>query len=223
MTVVLKDRLMQLGPGGQLLRIRYDPAVVSPEYVESFGRLLQDMASSGTRFDGGQTMQAGWSVVRFEVAGDGVLEFREPDFRSMPVKWVPGLSTTLMHMGMQKEIVESVLPVEELTIPGMRQSCVTCSRIGTEPGFYMDRSEPRGEDSGWFFGCLKKDHDHHARANLMSMSLYEAVVRRVRAALPFLAMPAGSLVLLDLGRRSVSRYDLELEPKPGSLLSRMPP
>src|SRR5688572_14156459 len=111
MTVVLKDRLMQLGPGGQLLRIQYDPAVVSPEYVEWFGRLLLDMASGGTRFEPGQTMQAGWSVVRFEVAVDGVLEFREPDFRSMPVKWVPGLSTTLMHMGMQKEIVASVLPV----------------------------------------------------------------------------------------------------------------
>lgn len=221
--VELKDRLMQIGPGAQLLRIQYDPAVVSPTHVEWFGQLLQDMASSGSRFEPGQTMQAGWSVVRFELADDGVLEFREPDFRSMPVKWVPGLSTTLVHLALHKEIVESVLPVEELAIPGMRQSCVACSRIGIEPGFYMDRSDPRGEDSGWFFGCLKQDHDHQAPANLIKMSLYEIVVRRIRAALPFLAMPLGSLVLLDLGRRSVSRYDLELEPKPGSLLSRMPP
>jgi len=221
--IVLKDRLMQLGPSAQLLRIQYDPAVVSPTHVEWFGQLLQDMASGGSRFEPGQTMQAGWSVVRFEVADDGVLEFREPDFRSMPAKWVQGLSTTLVHLALQKEIVASVLPVEELAIPGMRQSCVTCSRIGSEPGFYMDRSDARGEDSGWFFGCLKQDHDHQARNNLISMSLYEAVVRRVRAALPFLAMPPGSLVLLDVGRRSVSRYDLELEPKPGSLLSRMPP
>ena len=223
MAVELKSHTLQLAATGQRLRIQFDPAVVSPAPVEWFGGVLQGMANDGSRFEAGQTMQVGWSVVRLEAADDGPLEFREPDFRSMPVKWMPGLSNTLVHMALHKEIVESVLQPEELTIPGMRQSCVACNRIGTEPGFDMERQEPRGEDSGWFFGCLKQEHDHQAPVNLVRMSLYEIVVRRTRAALPFLAMPPGSLVALDLGQRSITRYGIELEPKPGSRLSRMPP
>lgn len=216
------ERLVELG-NGQRVRMQFDPSVVSPSQVDWFGSVLRDMAASGSRFANGQTMQAGWSVLRFEAAADGVLELREPDFRSMPVKWLPGLSTSLVHMALHRDIVESVMPVDEMAIPGMRQSCIVCNRVGAESGFFMDRSGPRGEDSGWFFGCFRKSHDHESAANLLKMSLYELIVKHARAALPFLALPNDTLVALDVGRRSVTRYGMELEPKPGSLLSRMPP
>jgi hypothetical protein len=222
MTLELKERLIELAPGKRV-RIQFDSAVVSPANVEWFGGVMQRMASDGSRFESGQTMELGWSVVRLEAAHDGVLEIREPDFRSMPTKWLPGVSNSLVHMALHRDIVESVLPVDEMAIPGMRQSCIVCNETGDEPGFFMDRTEPRGQDSGWFFGCLHRGHNHETPANLLKMSLYELVVRRARAALPFLALPTGSMVALDVGRRSVSRYDIGLEPKPGSLLSRMPP
>jgi hypothetical protein len=128
MTIELKERLIELEPGGKRVRLQFDSAVVSAANVEWFGGVMQKMTSSGSRFGSGQTLELGWSIVRLDAAADGALEFREPDFRSMPAKWLPGLSASLVHMALQREVVESVLPAEELAIPGMRQSCSNRSR-----------------------------------------------------------------------------------------------
>jgi hypothetical protein len=219
----LKALTIQLGADAQQrLRLHYDPDVISIANVDWFANTLQVMVNNGSRFEGGQTMQIGWSVVRFEQAAD-LLELREPDFLSMPTKWLPGISKSLQHLALHRDVVESVLPVEELAIPGMRQSCLACNRIGDGNGFFMHRTEFSGQDSGWFFGCFDREHNHDDAANLLRMSLYEVVVRRVGAALPFLALPLESMVALDRGRRSIYRYDLALEPKPGSCLANTAP
>lgn len=219
----LKALTIQLGGDArQRLRLQYDPDVISIANVDWFANTLQVLAGNGSRFEAGQTMDIGWSFVRFEQVAD-VLEFREPDFLSMPTQWLPGISRSLQHLALHRDIVESVLPVEEIAIPGMRHSCLACNQIGDGNAFFMHRTEFSGQNSGWFFGCLDREHDHDDAANLLKMSLYEVVVRRVRPALAFLALPLESMVALDRGRRSIYRYDLELEPKPGSCLAIAPP
>jgi hypothetical protein len=157
------------------------------------GSLEQDVAS-GSRFQVGQSMQLGWMRTWITALPDGTYGFEEPDMRSAtPLVRQPGLSNALGHLRLQKDSLLSVLPVNALSFPSVQQTCLVCTRLTPSETFFLDRREPKGNDSGWIFGC-QGDHEHNAAESWKKTWLYSAVVEICRRALPYLAFPPGSFL-----------------------------
>jgi hypothetical protein len=188
-----------------------DEAHVPSIYLQSVAQTLQRMVAQGSVFRPGETFQIGWMLTRVESYGGDRLTLVEPDMKSLPVRFVPGVSETLRQMMLQLFMLDSVSLRAEIDIPTLRQSILACNRYA-EPAFYKtsyDTTEPA--DSGWFVGCLADDHDHQQPANLTRVSRYEAFLRQP-AIQGFLAFPRDSLIAID-PRAGVRIYKQERELK----------
>jgi hypothetical protein len=201
-------------------RITYDPAIVPVEGdVRWLVGWLEQSVAQGKRFAPGQTCQIGWIVTEVRQVNDGHLSLWEPDVRVMPVAWTESVSNTLAHLRLQKDVVESVLSVDALSYPSMLQSAIICTRLGQKDGLVMERTEPSGTDSGWFFGCRDEDHGHSDVAELRRVSLYEAAVRYAPPIVPYLSLPAGVLIGVSKGVPAIFQDGDLLEFKSGSYLA----
>jgi hypothetical protein len=202
-------------------RISYDPAVVVvPEDVKWLLGWLEKTVADGTRYTPGQTCQVGWMVTEVRQHEDGELSIWEPDMRHLPIEWADSVSYTLAHLRAQKDVVESVLGADDMTLPSIRQSAIMCTRLGRDEGMVLERVAPSGADSGWFCGCSDEDHDHNDVAELRRVSLYEAAVRHAPQIVPYLALPAGVLVGIEAGKPVVFRDGKSLAFRSGSYLAR---
>ena len=203
------------------LVIEYEPDGVIQDDVAHLAATLEQMVRDGARFEPDQSLALGWSVVWFVSCPDGCLGFEEPDFRSMPVQRVPGLTSTIKHLRLQKDIVESVLPADQVQFPSLRNSCTVCKQVTETGGFVMERADPQEPDSGWFIGCLDPAHRHDLIESIDRMSLYEAVSQRRLPIVPWLALPAGTLVCSGDQGLAIQRHGQSMHVRPGSLLDRL--
>ena len=199
----------------------YDPEMVAiDDSVRWFAGWLEESVAQGTCYTAGQTCQIGWSVTEVRQRDDGDLTLWEPDMQHMPIVWSESVSRTLSHLGLQKDVVESVLDAEDSSFPSLRESAVICTRIGQSKGVVMERTKPSGAYSGWFCGCLGEDHDHNDVDELRLVSVYEAVVCHAPQILPYLALPPGTLASVGADDAPVIFRDGEpLEFKAGSYLA----
>lgn len=193
--------------------------VVLDSDAEWFLRGLEEAVSQGERYSSGQTCQVGWMINEVRQHESGDLTWWEPDMRSFPVNWQEGINITLVQLRTQKDVVESVLTAEDITFPSLRQSAIICSRLEQSQNIIMERCESKELDSGWFFGCQLKDHDHNNIADLQRVSLYEAAVRFAPQIVPYLALPAGILVALKDGVPVIYRNGEPLTFQSGSFLA----
>jgi hypothetical protein len=195
-----------------------DEAHVPAIYLENIAQTLQRMVAQGSVFRPGETFQIGWMLTRVESYGGDRLTLTEPDMKSLPARFIPGISETLRQMMLQLFMLDSVSLRAEIDMPTLRHSLVACTRYA-DPAFYLTRSATADPtDSGWFVGCLADDHNHHDPANLTRVSLYEAFLRQP-AIQGFLAFPRESLIAID-PRAGVRIYKGErpLQVEPGSFL-----
>jgi len=200
------------------LEVDYDPEKLLALDAERFAELLESMVHAGSRFEIGQSLQIGWSRAWFTRGSlPGLLAFEEPDMQSMPIARQPGLTYSLAHLRFQKDTLQSVLPADALEFPSLLDSCLVCSRVELSPVFFMDRHEPDGAISGWFIGCCDEAHDHNQLSELERVSVYEAVIRRCRGALQYLAFPAGAMIVADEWPEFFMNGK-ELEVRPGSFV-----
>jgi len=201
-------------------RLTYDQAI-SPILDDALWllRWLEESVAAGTRFVAGQTCQFGWMLTIVQLHESGDLTLCEPDMQSLPIQWSQGISLTLAHLRLQKDVVESVLSSEEVSFPSMRQSVLVCTRLAKNEGVVMERAEPNITDSGWFCGCMEDDHDHNDVAELRRVSLYEAAIRHAPQIVPYLALPPGVLVDIGSGVPNVISAGEPLTFKPGSYLA----
>ena len=179
---------------------------------------LENEVAGGRRFLPDQTVQVGWSLLEIRQRTDGTLALFEPDFQSMPVKFVDSVSNTLLHLFLQKSVAESLGLGEELALPSLRDSAIVCTEFGSTEGFVMSRVTPKAADSGWFFGCDSDAHDHQSPHCLRRVSLYETATRHDARTIPFLALPPGSFVGFGGAVPYFSRGETELAIRPGSYL-----
>jgi hypothetical protein len=179
---------------------------------------IESEVASGRRFLPEQTVQVGWSLLQIRLRDDGALSLFEPDFESMPVKFVDGVSRTLMDLFIQKSVAESLGLEEKLDFPSLRQSAIVCTEFGAKHGFVMSRAQPEENDSGWFFGCDNPEHDHQQLEVLQRVSVYEAAVRMEPRIIPFLALPQGAFVGFGAGIPYFSVDDREISIRPGTYL-----
>lgn len=201
-------------------RIAYDPTIVAIEDdVKWFLGWLEESVAGGAQYAAGQTCQIGWAITEVRHDGDD-LWLWEPDMRHLPIAWSPSVSSTLAHLRLQKDVVESVLSPDELSFPSMRESAIICDRLGQGEDLVMERVDPAGAHSGWFIGCRDHDHDHNDAAELRLASLYEVVIRHTPQIIPYLALPPGIMVGVSANGPTMFREGGPLNPSPGSYLAK---
>lgn len=205
--------------GHQELTLEYDPTYLIAPDVVWFASSLERMVASGSRFQAGQSLQIGWLLAWFTSLDDGTLGFEEPDMRSLPIARQPGLTNTLGQLRLQKDTLESVMPTELASFPNLLYSGIVCCNVTANTGFFMSRQTPLDTDSGWFVGCLDKDHDHNDVNCLHRTSLYTLVVKVCPSALAYLAFPPECMIVVDSGAYFY-KNDEQLLIRPGSFLDR---
>jgi hypothetical protein len=188
--------------------------------LESLLGWIEEEVAGGRRFLPEQTVQVGWAALQIRQRADGTLALFEPDFQSMPIRFVDSVSNTMLHMLLHKWVAESLGLAEELAIPSLQESAVICSDFGSTDGFIMSRLTPQGADSGWFFGCNNETHDHQTVDTLQRISLYEAAVRKDDRIIPFLGLPPDTLIAFREAVPSFFGGEKELTIRPGSYLHR---
>jgi hypothetical protein len=154
-------------------------------------------------------------ILRIQGKTDHLLALYEPDLKNIPIQFIESVSTTLHHLRLQKDTVESVgLDAE---FPSIIQSAIKCSRYDDSRYFFVSRSNPSVQDSGWFLGCDDPGHDHNDPKTLQRTSLYELACFRDDF-VPFAALPPTSSILVRHQQIQVWHQDEKCAFKPGSYL-----
>jgi hypothetical protein len=109
-----------------------------------FAGILEQMVQSGSRFQPGQSLQIGWSVVWFVALPNKTLGFEEPDMKSMPLVRQPGLTHSLRHLRLHKDTLESVLCSDALSLSSVAPAKLSHLRAFGTFEFILYGSPPTG-------------------------------------------------------------------------------
>lgn len=202
-------------------RISVDQDRVIGADVDWLIRTLEDTVRSGECFLDGQSFQIGWMFTQIRANEDSTLSILEPDMRSFPIAWTDSVTATLTHLRLQKDTCASVFSDESLCFPSILESAIICKRFGKSHEFMMDRTETSNRVSGWFFGCLEKDHDHQNTDQLDCVSLYAAATSYHGGIIPFVALPVGTLVTVQNKIPTIWFSGKRMTFRPGSQLDRL--
>lgn len=71
--------------------------------VAWFMSMLESMVAAGEQFKAGETMQVGWMLTMLQDGDKGALKVTEPDMKSVPIKFVDTVDTTIKHLRAQKD------------------------------------------------------------------------------------------------------------------------
>lgn len=177
---------------------------------------FQDAAAQGKRFLSGETIQVGWMVVLLKAAESGDLEIWEPQFDSIPVKWIHGVNNTLRHLILQRSVVE-LFKVEPM-FPSLRDAGLASKSfltVPTPPDFRMTRTPPSGNDSGWRFDTALSQNLDAERRSLFELSFFQMAI------VPFLALPVGASVVKTDNNLVLSLNGIAVDSKQNQLLQRL--
>ena len=170
---------------------------------------FSDQVRDGVHFKSGQTVQIGWALLK--LSGDDSKELRvfEPDFASMPVRWVSGISRAMRHLTIQREVCKQV--GESPCFPSMVEpGVVSPNFVSGRSAFSMSR-----DNDGWLFRA-REDEGHQAGL----CSLYALATERT-AAIPFLALPPGTEVDWERGSAVISFNGRQHYSRSNAFLNRM--
>lgn len=176
---------------------------------------VEGAVARGTRFSQGQTMAIGGHLLRFCDRPDGTLGVEEP-VPAPKEEWVEGVDRTVRELSLQKYLCESVsaevvfpLPKSSVTVARCADAAeaITLARI--------DGGNPERGFSGWSLAC-GLDHEHGERFLLPVLALSALKPELV----PFLALPAESVVLIGPHGARVFCSGEERTPLEGSYLAR---
>jgi hypothetical protein len=158
--------------------------------AEGFARWIMDYFESqmklGTRFENGQIIELGWSVLLLREI-DNILELFEPDFQSMPIRWSKGVNATVRDLYLQRAVCE-IFGCEP-AFPSVRHAGIVSPQFAASREYRMFRDAPSGSDSGWVFAGVDHTASEGEFSSLYQISLLKAEV------VPFLALPISSRVL----------------------------
>jgi hypothetical protein len=201
------------------LEIAYDPELVLASDIRWLAQLLKQDIESGTRFKPDETVQVGWAFFKLGASGMRTLSVLEPDFQGIPMNFVNSVTQTLIHLRLQKSVLESLSSDNTLAFPSQLQSCLICRNLYDRAEFIMERFEISGNDSGWYLGCNDAAHDHNQPENLKRISLYEVACYRPDC-IPFLALPSETSVGVGIRGVSFRFAGEEIQVRPDSLVEK---
>lgn len=199
--------------------IEFEVGDVPPALTDAFVQWLERSMQAGTRFEIGQTILYGASVLKLAEGRDGRLTLLGVEPGSMPWRWIPSIEQALRDTYVQRAMVESFGLLERLDFPDVQAAAYCCARAGKSAESALLREEPAIEhESGWFVMCGDRDHDHADPDELEICSLYEMTLR-FPILNAFLAMPVESAIYFGKdGFVAAFLGDRELAVEPGSLL-----
>lgn len=176
-------------------------------------RLLTAIASEvtahGRRFRQGDTLDYGWTTVRFEAGaatGDSagrlvVSELAEP-LLATPATYSRGAERLASLMRVQIDALRRNGIEQEAAHPHRSALAVICKRVPPVSPEYprplaLERpTAPLDGESGWVIRCADPAHVHNDPAALAHVSLRH-IVAGFPGIVPYLALPSGSAVLLE--------------------------
>ncbi len=170
---------------------------------------FNDQVQGGVRFKAGQTIQIGWGLLKLTGDDDGELSVSEPDFSSMPVRWVEGASRVMRHFIIQREVCDQI-GVEPLFPSMVEPGVVSPSFVSGPSAFSMSRDQ-----TGWLF-VSKHDAGHQAELH----SLYAVGIERP-AIIPFLALPSNAEILWEEGCVEITLDGLHQSSTSNSFLKKL--
>jgi hypothetical protein len=180
--------------GHREVTLRWTYAAVPSIQVEAIIKHLVSSVANGTRYEAGQTLLLGGHLTRFVVDGDD-LALEELDFDVSPLAWKPGVDQAMYELATQRFTAESYELLEAIDFARGDQKIVTCST--TRPGpFVLKRDAPSApDDSGWFLGCVDRNHDHDAPDALVVRRIHTIISERPALA-RYLALPVTTSILM---------------------------
>jgi hypothetical protein len=143
----------------------------------------------------GVELRFGWSVLRLEDDGDGVLMAFEPDFAAWPERrWRDTIDVTLDVLEAQAQLLRRTGAVaEDVTFD---QVVLAAPGALDEPRAFMRRMDARApEDSGWVIGALDDPEALSLAARLEAVTVAALVARRPSLLQP-LPLPEGYIAIV---------------------------
>ncbi|QDU96062.1 DUF1444 family protein [Lignipirellula cremea] len=181
-----------------------DEAEVELSPLESLIEFLaigENMVASGASFQAGQTLQFSWVILRVEKFDAVRLTIFEPDMKSWPIAYVPGVAQSLAQSALQAAALATLgLEANEAETPHMRQAVLAYGAHQTAKNWRLFRVDPNDEgDSGWRFECHDDPDALAAITEPETLSLYEMFVGRPEI-VPFLNLPGDSDIQFQNGQ-----------------------
>lgn len=160
---------------------------LEPKWLLKF---FEDAVARGQCFSANETVQIGWMLVMLKENDQHDLEIWEPQFDSIPIRWIRGANNTIRHLILQKSVAD--LFQVEPEFPSLRQAGIASQSFLTTPsehGFRLARQLPEGNDSGWSFDTPANSGDMPEFRSLFELSFHHPEI------VPFLALPSEAIVL----------------------------
>jgi hypothetical protein len=152
----------------------------------------------------GQTMEYGWSRLRFVAAEQGqrlLIEELRDDAAGEPV-YVPGVARSVALRRVQDEVMRRNGVTGETEYPQRSKTAIVCNRVTPETIGWLRPLEahrlraPEGHFSGWFVGCAQHGHDHNDPEHLEQVHLLH-LVESFPGLFPYLALPVQTALLFE--------------------------
>jgi hypothetical protein len=186
--------------------------------LNHFTSWLEKAVSNGEVFKPGEILHTGWMHNTFFEMDDGSLAILEPDMISFPINWTVGVTQTLRHMRLHRDLVVSVLPVEDLDIPDIERDVVIADDIRKDTTeFLLERKAYDRSSSGWFVGNLNSRIDRNDPQRVHVVPLF-AVAIEIPDLIMYFGLPTGTRVEIAGSSISIFRNGSKLEPAPDSFL-----
>lgn len=166
--------------------------------------LIESMGESillGTRFCESDDYAVGWMPIRVAQRHSGNLGFDEPDFRSMPIRWVPRLDRCFEHFRVHMRLLAAIGLADKPSFTTADQAAVVGRDFFDADAWNLRREPPaQGRDTGWVFTPAQPllDYDADPHGTLLFQSLYETALQRPEI-VPFMCLPVGTEVRIATG------------------------
>ncbi len=159
--------------------------------------------SSQARITAQQTMEYGWTMLKFFDHRPAMLEIYEhsdPLGGEAEAEWIAGLALALALQRAQDDAMRRNRLTGTAEHPNRGHSAVICSHLFELAGQHalrMDRTVSLGKrHSGWSLVCTDQQAHHSSAATLQSHHLAH-VALRFPFIVPYTCMPVGSMVVFD--------------------------
>ncbi|MEM9103764.1 MAG: hypothetical protein AAGB12_15750 [Pseudomonadota bacterium] len=185
------------------------------EDVEWLLNLLESEIQLGRLFKAGEILNIGWVGVKLAPENSSTLRILEPDFRGLPINFIPSVNHTLKHYRQHLDTVASLKPQLELEMPSVRDSIIVSKNFAASQHLRLWHETPKkAHESGWF--C--KDLTVGDKDAYNQLSLYEFACLQP-SLIKYLALPIHSEVIWESGRSmSISYKNQALSILPNSYL-----
>ena len=181
--------------------------------ARSLLRYFEEEVSHGTTFRADETVQIGWMLVMLKSGTQGNLEVWEPDFKTLPVTWIRGATTTCRHLTVQNEVCRQL--GTEPNFPSLRDSAMTSPGLSGSHGFVMFRQAVDGPSSGWNFTDEGQTDVAADVCSLFQIALKAPII------VPYLALPSGTSVIHSGSSLSITLEGRTISSESNGFLERL--